>query len=263
MDTYSSGVRISYDDLGRGEPVLLLMTGWCADRRHFEDLVPRLSSSRRCLVIDWPGHGESGTPNSDYGEKELVEAAMAVIDQSNARRVVTVSAAHAGWASIELRRQLGDRIEGLVLLDWLVLDPPKPFLEALSGMQSRDHRRQFRDGLFSMWLAEIDDAKMVGKVQRDMGSYGYEMWARAGREIGADYARFGSPLSALNGLRVPPHVTHLFSIPKDENFLKEQQEFAKNHSWFSVHRLDGKTHFPALECPGAVSKDIEDFLTNQ
>jgi pimeloyl-ACP methyl ester carboxylesterase len=195
---------------------------------------------------------------TDFGEEDLVHAAEAVIEKSKAKRAVAVSTAHAGWVAIELRRQLGERIENLVLLDWLVLDPPKPFLEGLKGLQSREHWREVRDGLFAMWLSGIRDARLVEHVRKDMGSYGYDMWARAGREIGAGYARFETPLKALASLRARPGVLHLFSIPKDEEFLQEQRDFAKSHPWFRVRRLEGKTHFPCLEEPAEVAAAIKD-----
>ncbi|MDJ0272438.1 MAG: alpha/beta hydrolase [Candidatus Caldarchaeum sp.] len=257
----SSGLKIAYEDHGRGEPVLLFMPGWCDNRTQYRDLVPFCSSRSRCLVIDWPGHGESDTPAADFGEKELVAAAMSVIERSGARRIVTVSTAHAGWVAIELRRQLREKIRKLVLLDWLVLEPPQPFLEALRGLQSREHWEQVRESLFSMWLSGIVDDRILQHVRREMGAYGFEMWARAGREISANYERFGSPLKALSELEPPPHVLHLFSLPKDEAYLRVQNEFAKNHQWFSAYRLNANTHFPALEEPKTVSAFINDFIS--
>jgi pimeloyl-ACP methyl ester carboxylesterase len=235
------------------------MPGWCANRTHFGELVSICAPQRRCLVIDWPGHGESGTPDSDFGDKDLIDAAKAVIEKSKATRVIPVSTAHAGWVAIELRRQLSERIDKIALLDWLVLDPPAPFLEGLRGLQSPNHWKQVRDALFATWLSEIGDAKIIDQVQRDIGSYGYEMWSRAGREIGAEYTRFQNPLRAMSELRNPPPILHLFSIPKDEAFLAEQQNFAKNHPWFKVRRLDGKTHFPSLECADVVAAEITDL----
>ena len=34
---------------------------------------------------------------------------------------------------LRLRRRLGERIQAIVLVDWLVLDPPPPFIGALAG----------------------------------------------------------------------------------------------------------------------------------
>jgi pimeloyl-ACP methyl ester carboxylesterase len=97
MDVVSHGTRIVYDDVGDGEPALLLMSGLCAPRTYYNHLVALSSPKRRCLVIDWPGHGDSEQPKADFGEKELLEAAKDVIRKSGARRVVPVAAAHSGW----------------------------------------------------------------------------------------------------------------------------------------------------------------------
>ena len=48
-------------------------------------------------------------------------------------------------------------------------------------------------------------------IRNDMGSYGTEMWARAGREIGAAYAREGNPLKALAALPSPPFPADPYS----------------------------------------------------
>ena len=74
-----NGVQISYDDLGRGEPALLFLPGWCVNRTVFRDLASRCCTHRRTLVPDWRGHGESGPPKGDFGADGLVEDALTVI----------------------------------------------------------------------------------------------------------------------------------------------------------------------------------------
>jgi len=46
-------------------------------------------------------------------------------------------------------------------------------------------------------------------------------------------------------------MLHLFSQPRAAGFLTGQQEFSAANPWFSVKRMDGVTHFPALEIPDA------------
>jgi len=256
----SNGTSIAYDDLGKGEPSILLISGWCGPRTYYRDLVKQLSTKRRCLVIDWPGHGDSELPKKDFGEEELVRASIEVLKKSGAQRVVIVSAAHSGWVAIDLVRQLPEQIEALVFLDWLVLEPPKQFLDALKGLQDSNDWKQVRDALFSEWLSESTDQKITQYVQDEMGVFGFNMWSRAGSEIEASYNRYHSPLDALEKLGSPPTVLHIFSIPKDEKFLKAQQEFARTHRRFRVERLEGKTHFPALEDPLRVSVLIENVM---
>ncbi|WP_425355173.1 alpha/beta fold hydrolase [Pelomicrobium methylotrophicum] len=63
-EALSDGIRISFDDHGRGEPALLFMPGWCGSRRVFDELARRCAQWRRTLAIDWRGHGRSAKPAS-------------------------------------------------------------------------------------------------------------------------------------------------------------------------------------------------------
>jgi pimeloyl-ACP methyl ester carboxylesterase len=135
-ETQSSGGRIDYSDNGQGEPALLLMPGWCATRKAFGAMAELSAKRRRVLALNWRGHGNSAVADTDFGEAALVEDALAVIEASKARSVIPVALAHSGWVALELRRRLGARIAKIVLVDWLVLDPPAPLLAALQGLQS-------------------------------------------------------------------------------------------------------------------------------
>jgi pimeloyl-ACP methyl ester carboxylesterase len=90
-----------------------------------------------------------------------------------------------------------------------------------------------------------------------MRSYGFGHWRRAGREISAGFAQ-GSPLEVLAGLGGVPTL-HLYAQPADPSYLAAQQDFARLHPWFRVHRLDAVSHFPMLEVPGAMAQEIEEF----
>ncbi len=256
----SSGVKIAYDDLGQGEPALLLMPGWCANRTVFRNLSPLSAKCRRVLSLDWRNHGDSATFAGDFGERELVEDALAVIKASGAREVVPVALAHSGWVAIELRNRLGPRIPRLVLVEWFVLNPPPPFLEALRGMQSPDLWRQTVDTTFEMWLQGVENPDLVHFVRDEMGSYGFEMWSRGAREISAAYAKHGNPLDALWGMMRPPEVLHLYAQPDDPGFLAAQQNYAKLNPWFHVQKLAARSHFPMFEVPEAMAEAIERFL---
>lgn len=260
MARTKSAIAIAFDDHGRGEPALVCLPGWCVDRTAFRDLVPACSRSRRTLSMDWRGHGESEHARGDFGESALVEDALAVIHGSGIHQVVPVALAHSGWVAIELRRRLGERVPAIVLVDWLVLDPPPAFVGALGALQDAGKWQATRDQLFSMWLQGVDSPKVIGLVREVMGSYGFDMWARAGREIGTAYRREGSPLKALAEIRPPTRVMHLYAQPADPRFLQAQEAFATANPWFSVRRLNAKSHFPMLEVPTDIANAIESFV---
>ena len=257
----STDVPIVYDDVEQGEPALLFLPGWCTNRTVFKNLAPLCSRRHRTLTLDWRGHGDSGSPGGDFGNDDLVEDALNVIYASGAQRIVPVALSHAGWVAIELRRRLGIRVEKLVLLDWIIMmQPPREFFEGLDGMQSPQRWHETIERIFSVWLGGVDDPWLVRFVRDEMGSYGFEMWSRAAREISTAYADAGTPLQILAGLNPPLPVLHLYAQPDDPRYLAAQQEFAASHSWFSVQRLNARSHFPMFEMPDEMANTIEAFV---
>ncbi len=199
-------------------------------------------------------------PTSDFGGGDLANDALAVIEASRADLVVPVALSHAGWVAIELRRRLGPRIPQLVLLDWIVLQAPAPFLGALQSLQDPAQWRHTRDELFSMWLQRLDVPALTHYLHDDMGSYPFEMWARAGREISDAYAKAGSPLQALASLEPAVPVLHLYAQPDDPEYLAAQRSFSAAHPWFQVSRLGARSHFPMFEVPEEMVMAIKRFV---
>lgn len=262
-DAFGSGVQIRYDDLGQGEPAYLCLSGWCADRSHFQGVAARLARRRRVLCLDWRGHGDSAPAPSDFGVPELVEDALAVIAASGARAVVPVATSHAGWVAIALRARLGDRIPQLVFVDWLVLDVPPSFRETLAGMRDPARCRAALDALFARWTPPGSPPAVTDYVHRVMAATPDVMWARAARAIEVAYARTGSPLEALARLTPPPPTLHVYAIPKDDGFLAAQTAFAAKHPWFIVERLTSRTHFPTIDAPDALAEAVERFTVGR
>jgi len=242
---------IVYDDRGAGELSLLFLPGWCGPRTLFEPLLERLEGVR-ALALDWRSHGESKPAEADFGSAELVDDALAVIDDAGAGTVVPVSVAHAGWIAIELRRCLGPkRIPRLVFLDWMVLGAPPPFLDALSAMASPATTRRVVDEVTAMWRAGLEVPALSAYVA-SMAASPDELWARAAREIAGAFARYGAPLEAVAALDPPPPTLHLYAQPPDPAFLDAQRQFAQDHPWFDVERLGASSHFPMFEVPDDV-----------
>jgi pimeloyl-ACP methyl ester carboxylesterase len=243
-------LHIAFDDVGDGEAALLYLPGWCGHRTMFRRLLAHTGQYRRALALDWRGHGGSDRPHGDYGNDELVEDALAVIERSGVEQVVPVGVAHAGWVAIELRRRLGaDRVPGVALLDWMVLGPPPPFLDALAGLQDESSWEAVRQGLFEMWTTGIDLPALDDNIA-EMASHGFEDWSRAGREIAREFATYGSPVQALEQLQPECQVIHLYAQPSDESFLTAQRSYAASHPWFRVQRLDARSHFLDARGPG-------------
>jgi pimeloyl-ACP methyl ester carboxylesterase len=250
---------IAYDDLGSGDTALLFLPGWCVSGRVFQSLPEQCAERHRVLSLDWRGHGESGSVNGEFGQADLLQDAIDVLRAAKVRRVIPVALAHSGWVALELCRQLGSLVPGVLLIDWLVLEAPAPFLEALRALQQPALWASARDQLFALWTQRIDQPYLEQFIRRDMGRYGYEMWARAGREIESAYARYHSPLAAFAAYGNGVTVKHLYSQPDAPEYLAAQAAFSRAHPWFHVHRLHARSHFPMFEVPGEMADDIGSF----
>lgn len=253
-------VPIDYADSGRGEPALLFLPGWCATREGFGQVPDLAAKHRRCLSLDWRGHGKSGAPAGDFGSQGLVDDALAVIAASGAQNVIPVALAHAGWVAIELRRRLRDRVPKLVLVDWFVLDAPAPFASALRNLQDPIHWEETRNRLFSSWLEGVANQEIIDFVRLRMGTFAADMWGRAGREVSAAYKKHFSPLRALERLKPPVPVMHIYAQPADPAYYQAQESFSESHPWFSVIRVNAISHFPTMEVPEEVAEAIEKFV---
>jgi pimeloyl-ACP methyl ester carboxylesterase len=257
---YSRSVRIQYNDLSRGSPAFLCLPGWCENKTAFARVTHALARTHRVIALDWRGHGKSASAGGEFGQAELVDDALAVIRASSVGPVVPVCVSHAGWVALELRRRLGERVTRLVLLDWIVGEPPPAFRAVLTALQDRDQWLETRGELFKRWIADCEVPHVARHVREEMGSYGAEMWARAAREIERTY-RGGTPLEALARLAPPVPTLHLYSQPRDPAYLAAQQDFARANPWFRVQRLDARSHFPALEVPELTAVAILAFAS--
>jgi pimeloyl-ACP methyl ester carboxylesterase len=259
-EPHEGDISMAYQVHGRSDCGLLLLPAWCESRAVFAPLAELLQSQWRTLSADLPGHGASPMPLTDFGFDEIASAAVATIEQSGLKRVIPVTHSQAGWVAVELRRRLGARIPKLVLIDWLVMDPPPGFAGALRALQDPDRWRDACDQLFATWLDGSAPFGVARHVVKDMASYEPSMWARAAREIERAYRQWSNPLKVLASLEPCVPTAHIYSQPHDDAYLDAQQDFARRHPWFTVERLEGKTHFPTLEAPERVARAICDFI---
>lgn len=260
-DDRGTGLGLGFEELGEGEPALLLLTGWCSSRARWGRAAPLLAANRRVVSFEWRGHGDSVPAAGDFSTADMVEDALAVIAATGLRSFVPCSASHAGWVAIELRRRLGERVPAIAHLDWMVVEPSPPYMELLSALQSEQGWPQARDTLFEIWRAGENSLEVLEAIAV-MNEQNADMWMRSGREIEACYHGDGSPLRALAAIDPPPRVLHVYGQPSSEEYLAAQERFAREHDWFSVRRLGARTHFSMLERPAEAAAAIEELAAS-
>jgi pimeloyl-ACP methyl ester carboxylesterase len=260
----SERIRIYYDDTGEGEPVLLCLPGWCNTHAIFAPLAERLSADHRVLAMDWRGHGNSQASDRDFGFPEMARDAVAVMQDSGAQSVIPIAQGQAPWAAVELHRLLGERVPKIVISSWPVISPSgnplaSRFLNAIRALQYYERWREGAEQLLTMWLNGAP-AFVETQIREQMLRQGFEMWSRGGREILAMYTLEGEPLRVLSNFSPPVSVLHVYCQPRAPEFLAVQESFAREHPWYSVHRLEGVSQFPTVEVPDETAAVIREFL---
>ena len=163
-----------------------------------------------------------------------------------------------------MHRRLSERMPKMVASSWPVISPSgnplaSRFLNAIRAVQYYERWREGAEQLLTMWLSGAP-ASVEAQIREQMLLQGYETWSRAGREILAMYALEGEPLRVLSDFSPPVPVLHVYSQHRAPEFLSVQEAFAREHPWYSVHRLEGVSQFPTLEVPDEMAGVIREFI---
>lgn len=134
----ANGVDINVVEAGEGDPTALFLHYWGGSTRTWGPTIDDLSTSNRCIAVDFRGWGESSKDSDDYRLETLASDVSGLIDQLGLRNFVIVGhSMGAKVAQIVAARQP----EGLKALVLFGPAPPTP-------MAVPDDVRQSYEGLY-------------------------------------------------------------------------------------------------------------------
>lgn len=256
------GTPITFDDQGLSDgPVLLLLSGWGHDHRAYDELLPYLVPHHRVIRMDWRGHGIDRTPVAEFGLAEQVSDVVGLLDALSVDSFVPVAHAHAGWTALQLADRLGAaRVPAVMIIDLIMTAAPREFLNGIRAFRDPARWQSSRLEFLRAWLAGSHNEAVNRHIRTEMGGFGFEVWAQAGRVIEDAYATWGSPMSRMEKMIEPARVHHIFCRPERTAYDDLHDGFRARNPWFSYARLDGTTHFPQLELPLRVAEELRDLL---
>ena len=123
---------------GPGVPILFA-NGWSCSDAYWGKLLPLLEEAGHpCLLPDTRGHGSSGLPRSpgrgarnltidDVSMPRIARDLVAVLDDAGVRDAVVVGHSMGVQTSLEVYRQIPDRVLGLVLIAGTAANPARTF----------------------------------------------------------------------------------------------------------------------------------------
>jgi pimeloyl-ACP methyl ester carboxylesterase len=108
------GAKIYWDELGQGDPLLLIMgLGWASNMWHRTR--PVLAARYRTIACDNRGAGRSDVPPGPYSIALLASDAAAVLDAAGVDRAHIIGASMGGMIAQEFALQYRDRVRSLIL----------------------------------------------------------------------------------------------------------------------------------------------------
>ncbi|MGO0059801.1 alpha/beta fold hydrolase [Brevibacillus fluminis] len=258
-----NGHRFTYDIHGEAEgPALLLVSGWCQDHRLFDHIVKPLAEQHKVIRLNWRGHSDPERPPGDFGVSEQADDVIAVLNALDVQKVIPVSTSHGGWANMEICQRLGTaRAPQTVVIDWILIEAGAAFIKDLQDIQNPERWVAGRQSLFDHWLGISTDRAVIDHMNKEMASFGFDMWERSCRVIENAYKTWGSPLERMAALDPKRPIVHIYSQAAADGYEEMQQTFKEKHPWFDFKHIPGKTHFPTLESPDAVANLISDFVS--
>ncbi|POP45295.1 hydrolase [Superficieibacter electus] len=261
-----NGTLYRYWDRGEG-PTLIFAHGLFVDHTTFAAQVEVLRRSWRCIVLDMPGHGESGYNPEGWTLDDISQDLALMIQEMSLGKVTFIGQSQGGMTGLRLAASDPQLLSGLVLIG---TSARAEFPERL--VQWNAHREtlltgteQAREALFATLQQHINAPARFAEHPSDILRERALMMAhdRTGLVQALDAAVFkrGDVHGRLNTITVPTLV--ICGESDTATPVELSQELAAAIPAASLLTLPGTGHHPESEAAQAVTHAIEQFLLAQ
>jgi 3-oxoadipate enol-lactonase len=110
------GVEVAYEDVGRGDAVVLLH-GFLFDRSMWREQTAALSDDFRFITPDLRGHGGTSVTDGPATMEEMAADVAALLDELGVARAVVGGLSMGGYVTLAFARRHPERVRALVLAD--------------------------------------------------------------------------------------------------------------------------------------------------
>jgi pimeloyl-ACP methyl ester carboxylesterase len=115
-----SSINLNLVDRGSGDPAIVFIHGFTCNLSNWNEQIPPLSDSHRCVAVDLLGHGASPAPREATVEA-LARAVNDTLDVLDLNDVVLVGHSMGCRVVSETFSQFPDRIRGVVYVEGSML----------------------------------------------------------------------------------------------------------------------------------------------
>jgi len=248
----SGDVQIAYEEIGTGEPSVVLIHPPLGFRAQLGPVSEHLARSHRVIAPDLRGTGASDVPESGYAIADFAADIVAVCGAARAGRVVLCGHSLGGAIALDVAAMKPDMVAGVVLLDGAVLFPDALRDQILAGLvpalEGDGWLEALRGYFAARMFAPVDPPDLRAQILAGLAALPRQLPAAVMRDgLGRDFA------PQISAGRYPLMFIHA-RVPADLDRLKQLRPDAV------VASVAGSGHFMAQVVPEQVNAMLDRFL---
>lgn len=251
---------------GKGAPALVFVHGFACSHEDWRAQLEHFSRSHEVVACDLRAHGATpGRPHECSIEHYGGDVA-ALVNNLELERCVLIGHSMGCRVVLEANRLIADKVAGLVLVDGSRLadrDPQAAHAAARASIDKLGYPA-FAENLFrQMFFTASPTAEaIVRRAVTTSATFGPELWPNMARWDAA------SMDAALDAVRAPLLVIQ--TTTRDANLKRAPLKAGQTSPWLDYAKSKGARveiiadtgHFPQLEKPEVVNRQIAGFLQN-
>lgn len=251
---------VHYVDKGGNGPALIFVHGWSCDSVFWQHQAEAFSDDYRVLLVDLPGHGESGKPEIEYTIPLFGGAVLAVMDHAGVDKAVLAGHSMGFPVIREAWRMEPSRVQALISVDGAMLEIPgdqaekeqrqkenKAFLKQFEGPGYQEFVRQF--------VGSMHNEKTPAEIREQVIAWMLGTPDYVGRSAMRNFADPSVWKEDVVGVPI-------LAVYADMPWLEPDFEakMRKLFPVFTYRKMSGVGHFLMLEKPDEFNAILKDFL---
>jgi pimeloyl-ACP methyl ester carboxylesterase len=241
-----------------GTPPVVLIHGWAASTRWFDNITPLLSRRYRVIRVDLLGHGGSEKPKDGYSMEEQADRVAAALEQLHVKRALVAGHSTGGEVAIALAARHPKLARALMVID---TEPDEKFVDpdllakaSVTPVIGQTMRRIATDGTIKEGLKQAfaDGYDVPDAFVDDFNKLTYTAYKKTYDES-ADYVDEGHLADDIRSVRAP----RLVIFGSDDQLVEPPLEAAQYfREKFGVRTVivPNAGHSPMVEQPAAVAR---------
>jgi pimeloyl-ACP methyl ester carboxylesterase len=245
-------VLLAHEDLGRGDPPIVLVHGIACHRGFWTAQVQHFAPRHRVVAVDLRGHGGSDAPAQPYTIGTFADDVAWTCAQLELARPVVVGHSLGGVVALELAAAHPEQVRAVILIDSVLLQGDRrdfAVRELVSALRGPDAERALRE-YFASFFSPNDDPERVAWILDEA----VRTPPHVTSSVWEESQRSWDDAEALHRCSVP--ALYLDAGTPNADLVRAAELCPQ----LVLGRTIGSGHFSPLEVPEQVNAMLDRFL---